>query len=911
MGSLSKFETLKKDFLNGLPSEQYELLKNLADYSSCISDFIFRHPEQLDYIFSQLNENLLGREKLIEEASQLLEIPDDNSFISSLTFFKMKHFSRIVAKDIYKKNNLMDLTEEYSYLADACFEVSYKRSLNKFKKRFGTPIDESTGMEAEGSVIALGKHGGLDLNYYSDVDVIYIYSNEGKTTEGLTNREFFINVFKEVTKYLTKRNFEGITWIVDLDLRPEGKKGFIAYSLPAVEFYYWSHGRTWERNMLIKARHSAGSEKVSKEFMEIVEPFIYRKYAGTEIFEEVLEMKKLIESEAKKKISGEYDVKRGEGGIREIEFTVQILQLLYGGKDPELRERRTLKALEKLINKGYIKESDGKILKEGYIFLRKLEHIIQIKNCVQTQSFNYKDSEYYGNKLGFKTKEEFLNKLEFYKNEIKRIFENITPESEVKLSPLQKFILTKQFEEEAEEYLKTLGFKDPSWALSRFKEIFFSKIYVELSENSKEQLFNFITEFEEQLKEFPDREDFLLNFTKMMTEGGMLWVFVSALEQNRNLVQFMLNIGRLSDYISDLMSRDREILDWAFGIEDVPTDKEGFEKEFNVISSNLDIPDRLKKLKKIVEVLVSLKYLSQIHRDNSEERIKEINISLSNLADYILEKLYQYFEGKSFAVYGLGKLGSREMNIGSDLDLIFVFKDEQSKNKFIKIPANIVKTLTSYSKEGMLYQLDLRLRPFGKGGELSPSISFYKNYFEKEARSWERLAWTKSRFITGDNEVKNEFEEIIQKFLFENPLTEIFIEEIFDMRFRLEGLVKETPEEIDIKLGKGGITDIEFLIQIFLIMNRSRRTNILEGVSEYLPNLKTEYIFLREVEARLRMIKGVGMSKIYKNSPFLYRIAHSFGLEPDQLWGDIVSAKKSIREVFLREIKIFRNKLKT
>ncbi|WP_457640633.1 [protein-PII] uridylyltransferase family protein [Persephonella sp.] len=909
MGSLSKFETLKKDFLDKLPAEKYNLLSDLADYSSCIADFIFRHTDQLDYIFEELEKPLKGRETLVNEAKELLNIADDKEFITQLTFFKMKHFSRIVAKDIRKKTTLLDLTEEYSYLADACFEAAYERAYKKHVNIWGVPIDELTGKEAKGCVIALGKHGGLDLNYYSDVDVMYIYSNEGKTTKGVTNREFFINLFKDVTQYLSKRNFEGITWIVDLDLRPEGKKGFIAYSLPAIEFYYWTHGRTWERHMLIKARHAAGDPDVSKEFMEIIQPFVYRKYSGNEVFEEIVEMKKLIEAEANKKLTGEYDVKRGEGGIREIEFTVQILQLLYGGKDPELRERRTLKALKKLIKKGFLPENHGKILEDGYLFLRKLEHIIQIKNCVQTQSLNYKNVEEYSRKLGFNSSKEFLEKLDFFKENIRRIFENITPDTDIEMTPLQKYILTKQFDEEAEEYLSTLGFKDPKWALSRFKEIFFSKMYVELNESSKEHLFSFVPALEKELKDFPDKEDFLLNFSKMMVEGGMLWVFVSALEQNENLVQFMLNIAKLSDYISDLMSKDRELLDWAFGIEDVPSDKEGFEKEFNVISKNLNLPDRLKKLKKVVEVLVSLKYLSQIHKKNPEERLIEINRSLSNLADFILEKLYEHFDGKDYAIYGLGKLGSREMNIGSDLDLIFVFKNERSKNQYIKVPASIVKALTSYSGEGLLYQLDLRLRPFGKRGELSPSISFYKSYFENEARSWEKLAWAKARFIVGDEETKEQFEKLIQDFLSSKPMDREFIEDIFEMRFRLEGLVRETPEEIDIKLGKGGITDIEFLTQINLILNKSRETNILQAVKKYIPEIFEEYIFLREIEARLRMIKGIGMSKIYRNSPFLYRIAHSFGIEAFQLWDDIVNTKKRIRDIFLRKIKALKEKM--
>lgn len=906
MAKLTKFETLKKDFLDSLTAERYELLEKLSDYSSCISDFIFRHTDQLEYIFNSLDQPLLGKEKLLKEAEDILQIENTDLFCQKLTFFKMKHFSRIVAKDIYKKNDLLDLTEEYSYLADVSFEVCYRKALEKTKKRFGTPIDQETGKEAEGCVIALGKLGGLDLNYYSDVDVIYLYSNEGKTDKGITNREFFGELFRTVTMLMTKRNIEGRAWIVDLDLRPEGSKGFIAYSLPAVEFYYWSHGRTWERHMLIKARHCAGSKNVSDEFLKIIKPFVYRKHADMEVFEEIVEMKKLIEEESRKKIKGEWDVKRGDGGIREIEFIIQILQLMYGGKFPDLQERRTIKALEKLILHNLIDQETGRLLNEGYYFLRRLEHIIQIKNCVQTQTFFVKDAKEYAQKLGFSCEEDFLKKLEFYKNKIKEIFTGLSPDIDVKLTSLQRFILTKQYEDEAVDYLKSIGFKDPKWALKMFKDIFFSKIYIELSENSKEVLFEFIPILEQKLKEFPDREDFLLNFRKMMVDGGMLWVFVSALEQNPNLVEFMLNIAKFSDYISDLISKDRELLDWAFGIEEVPEKREDFEKELSIISKKKDFIDRLKRLKKIVEVLVSLRYLSKIHRENPEERLVEINTALSNLADFILDSLYRHFDGKEFAIYSLGKLGSREMNVGSDLDLVFVFKDEDSKNRLLKIPQNIVKALTSYSGEGILYNIDLRLRPFGKGGELSPSLSFYKNYFEKEARVWERLAWTKARFITGDPEVKKQMDGLIEDFLFGKPVDKEFINEAVDMRFRLEGLVRETPEEIDIKLGKGGITDIEFLIQIYTLKSGERITSILQGVELFKKSLIDDYIFLREVEARLRMIKGIGLSKIYRNSPFLYRISHSFGIEPDNLWDKLIKTKKEIREIFLREMKILR-----
>ena len=901
MANLTKFETLKKDFLESLSPEKYQLLKNLSDTSSCITDFIFRHTEELHYIFDQLNSNLFGKEKLLKEALPLKNIKDDSEFSEKIAFFKMKHFSRIVAKDIERKNKLPELTEEYSYLADVCFEVAYQRSLNKYTQKYGNPINKSDGKITEGLVLGLGKLGGLDLNYYSDVDVMYLYSDEGETDgeNSITNREFFINVFREVTNLLSKRTVEGQPWIVDLDLRPEGKKGFIAVSLPFAENYYWTVGRTWERHMLIKARHSAGSGNVFKDFNQIIQPFVYRSYVSPEIVEEIVNMKKLIEIEAKKKLLNEYDVKRGEGGIREIEFTIQIFQLLKGGTDKEVRERRTLKALEILVRKNIIPEKEGKILKEAYIFLRRLEHFIQLKNCVQTQRFSFKDAPEYAYKMGFPNVEEFLEKFEFYRKNVKRIFNSLIPKEKKIVSPIQIYILTGQDEDLALKRLEEIGFKDTKWALSIISNIFKNTEFAQLNETWKKLLIDFIPELEKELESFKDKKSLLLNLEKLLVDGEMLRIFASALEQNKRLVKFIINIAKTSDYITDIMSKDKEILDFAFGVEDILMTEQDFENELEIIKIS-NLPDRLKKLKKIVEVLATLKYLSRIHEKEGIERLKELNNVLTNLADFILKKLYKLHDGKNLNIYGLGKLGSREMNIGSDLDLIFVFSDENAKRKNGEIPIKITKDLTSLTKEGKLYELDLRLRPYGKSGELAPTIKFYEEYFNKHAKPWEKLAWTKSRFVVGDESLKTKFESLINQFLFGKEINKEFIEESVEMRYKLEGLAKESSTKIDIKLGKGGISDIEFLVQIYFLKNKKRETNILTGLEEFKPELIPDYIFLREIETRLRMVKGTGTSKLEKNSPITDRIAETFGFTNEELWNKVLETKNRIRNNFIK-----------
>ncbi len=901
MANLTKFETLKKDFLDSLSKEEYNLLAKISETSSCITDFIFRHPEELHYIYKQLDEPLMGKDNLLNEVLKIKDVPNDSEFSQKLAYFKMKHFSRIVAKDIQKKHQLSELTEEYSYLADVSFEVAYQRVFNKYKNKFGNPVNETDGKTAEGMVLGLGKLGGLDLNYYSDVDVVYLYSDEGKTDgkNPITNREFFIKLFTDVTNLLTKRTFEGQPWIVDLDLRPEGRKGFIAVSVPFAENYYWSVGRTWERHMLIKARHSAGSIRTFNDFYKIIQPFVYRSYVSPEIVEEIVSMKKLIELEAQKKLLNEYDVKRGEGGIREIEFTIQIFQLLKGGKDKEVREKRTLKALEILVRKKIIPEDEGKILKDAYIFFRRLEHFIQLKNCVQTQKFSFKDSFEYAKKMGFENEEQFLEKFEYFKENVKRIFNSLLEKEKRPISPIQVYILTGQDEELALERLKEIGFKDTKWALNIVSSIFKNTEFPQLPESWKKLLIDFIPELEKELEEFKDKKSLLLNIQKLLVDGEMLRIFASALEQNRKLVEFILNIAKSSDYITDIMAKDKEILDFAFGVEDILSTEEDFEEELKIIKTE-NFVDKLKKLKKIVEVLATLKYLSRLHEQNGEERLKELNFVLTNLADFILKKLSELYGKNNLAIYGLGKLGSKEMNIGSDLDLIFVFLDEKSKLEKQEIPVKITKDLTSITPEGKLYDLDLRLRPYGKSGELAPTLRFYEDYFKKHAKPWERLAWTKSRFITGDIKLKENFDEIINEFLFGEEISKEFVEESVEMRYKLEGIAKETLNKIDIKLGKGGISDIEFLVQIYLLKNKKRETNILKGLSVFKPELIPEYIFLREIETRLRMVKGTGSSKLEKNSPITDRIAETFGMTSEELWDKVLKTKEKIRRKFIK-----------
>jgi len=293
-------------------------------------------------------------------------------------------------------------------------------------------------------------------------------------------------------------------------------------------------------------------------------------------------------------------------------------------------------------------EEDVNILKDAYLFYRNLEHLIQMKDCIQTQKLKERDYGYFTERLGLSLNE-FTRKLISYRGKVKDIFESVLPTEEI-LTPVQRYIMTKHGEEEAVEHLKKIGFESPKWALNLIKSIFTTKEYISMTGTWKDLLLEFIAELEAELKSFSDRESFLLNFVKLLVDGKMTRIFTSALEQNRKLVDFILNIAKSSDYITDILSKDPEILDFAFGVEEILKEEEDFEKELELIKEKNPV-EKLKKLKKIVEVLATLKYLSRIEEENGYDRLKELNYILSNLADFILKKLYEYENGKNLVIF--------------------------------------------------------------------------------------------------------------------------------------------------------------------------------------------------------------------------------------------------------------------
>ena len=412
--------------------DHFDRIASLFSHSQFLTNYCTQYPGPLflalDNIHVPLNAGALSAE-LSDALESCLSL---NEGMRAIRRFRKDKQIVITLKDIMNLSEPPDIMLDMSRLADVILTESLRFVESFIVQRYGRPDNNSIAL------IALGKLGAQELNYSSDVDIIFVYRDEGDTSgvssiPGITiNRvsafEYYVKLVEEFTRFISSNTEDGFAYRVDLRLRPEGQRGSLALSLHGYENYYESWGQLWEKAALLRARHIAGDAALSVEFLSIITPFIYRKYLDVDAIDEIRRMKSQVEQLKSGTFSR--DIKRGYGGIREIEFFIQVFQLIYGGKEPILRERSTLKALHRLVQKGLIGFDDMRHLSENYLFLRTLEHRIQQMNDLQTHTLptGEKDLDVVGKKMGFAGRKEFLTDLERRRKKVRSIYDSLFQE---------------------------------------------------------------------------------------------------------------------------------------------------------------------------------------------------------------------------------------------------------------------------------------------------------------------------------------------------------------------------------------------------------------------------------------------------------------------------------------------------
>ncbi len=884
------------DYLN---ERRFILLLELLDQSECIRKFLINHPEDFQktipglwYVFKDKRDYLRELEELTSQSMS------DEDFSKTLAYYRHRELMRILAKEILGTAKYEDLLQEYSNLPDAMLELAYRRAYQEMVERYGEPLEES-GNPATACIIALGKLGSYELNYYSDIDIMFIHSSDKGHAGKLTLNEFFQRVFQKVFRLMTQITPEGKPYEVDLDLRPFGKSGPISMSLRSAELYYESYGRTWERFALLRARYCAGDEELYRAFeREVKEPFVFRKSVDYRILEEIQLIKAQIASEAKKRLLGKNNIKTGEGGIREVEFTVQSIVLLLGVKSPFLRESNTFRAIWKLNQKGVFSNEEAIFLERAYEFLRRLEHRLQLHSCTQTQSFSENDISRIARHMKMK-EQELIAYYEKYTKGVSLIFSQIMPsQEEEELHPIQRALLNGDLED-AKEVLSGYRFRDPVRAFNILQSYISGREGIKLSTQEKQAFIKVLPQLLESMSQTPDPDETLSNFDKFFSNPTGRKVILSPAKED--VGKTLCKVFSLSSYLSTLISRYPDLVEDVLTLyQDFP-EEESFIEEFEKYRTalNLSSENLYRRFKRVWEIRIALVYLMK--REDRYKKLFSFFEKLSDLADFLMKRLWEDLGLEDILILALGKYGSRELTVGSDLDLVFVCKSagEEKTRK----AQEFIAFLTKHTSEGYLYDVDFRLRPMGSAGEIAPSLSFYKEYFQFNARTWERLAWTRCRYIAGPEDLVEEFETLLRAFLFEKPLGEKERKEIRDMRFALEGNAKKGKGLVDLKFSSGGLIDAEFLIQYYLLLERLREPSMIRACQRLMgkyPILREayeHYTFLRLVETRLRLSKERAGSLLGPQES--KKVASSLGMQEEELKEKVADSMKRLREIFL------------
>lgn len=853
-----------KSFLSENPAYTEKLnthileVSTLFSYSQFLANYCIKNPEALFYAIDNLNLSF-EIEQLRTELKELLSSCSSiDDGMKAVRNFKKNNLLIITLKDILKMAGLQDIMLDMSALADAILWESLVFVESFLRQRYGEAENNSI------AVIALGKLGALELNYSSDVDIIFVYREEGATSgistiQGVTMNkisafEYYTKLVEEYTRFLSANTEDGFVYRVDLRLRPQGQRGSLALSLRGHEEYYESWGQLWERAALLRARPAAGDMQLGQEFLNTIKPFVYRKYLDFEAIDEIRRMKSQVEQIKTGTLSR--DIKRGYGGIREIEFFIQIFQLIYGGKEPGLRERSTFMALHKLLQKRLIGYEDFGRLSDNYIFLRTLEHRLQQLNDIQTHTLPSSNTELdiLGKKMGFPDRSVFSSELNKRRHKVRAIYDSLLESRKAPPQGQTYGLLSSIFwdmetpiENLLTEELSKTKIRDIRKAmhyLMKIRNTIFSFQTIKGRRLLEDILPRFIDEALKGIN--PDLALLqLVDFSNILAAKES---YLEAIAPRPGIISVLNFIFSQSEYLSKMFMGSPEYIESIVEGEIRKKSLSTLRNELKMLMDRHGEATAIRLLRRFEEIKLGILFL--------DKKIGAIKLmkTLSKTADAVLSMLSER-HGVLLNIIALGKLGGREIIFNSDLDLIFVTLNEPSEDD-IKAAEKLLRICTSYTKDGIAYRIDTRLRPEGSKGPLVSSVEGIRDYYLEHAQVWELQALLKARPILKTPQLLNPstpklFMDMRREVLMKRG-NEITLSDIKKMRERIQReLSKETSGAYDIKLGSGGLEDLEFIVQYLQLKNCKDNPQLLvQGTLNGINRLNKKGI-LRDNDARM------------------------------------------------------------
>ena len=842
----------------------------------CCSDFCLRVAEKSpEYIHQLFLEDLsLARSKLdyVDElGKQVFDKTDEQNISEILRQFRNQEMLRIAWRELVVKADVEVVLRELSDLADTIIEIVLQKFNDLCVTEFGQPVD-SDGEPVKLVVLAMGKLGAHELNFSSDIDLIFCFKEEGviEGRKALSHQQFFSRLCQRIIRVLDETTAYGFVYRVDARLRPFGDSGHLALSFDAMESYYERHGREWERYAMIKARPISEDSQASEEIMKRLKPFIYRRYLDFSAFESLREMKALIETDLKRK--GAVDnIKLGPGGIREIEFIGQAFQLIRGGRTKELQMRGILDILAMLELLDLVPKHVCQELKDNYLFFRRVENTIQAYDDKQTHSLPSQNlhQERLCYSLDYENWSALVSDVQSRMTSVHEVFEQIFSAPQLQIfgddGDSTSLLVNRLWKgevanDEATEVLKKIGFSDVNIPLNLLNGFRKSSHYKSTSLKGRQRIDKLMPLIILRVSQSQEPNKSLLRLITLMEAIARRSAYIALLAEHPMGLSQLVNLVEKSEWISNALVRSPILLDELLDPRRLvePIVKSDLEQELLTQMPADDL-----NLEQQMQVLCEFKE-SNMFRVAASELIgalpvNKISDHLTFLAEVVVSEVERislayvmkkygppqyYLENKlneaNFCIVAYGKLGSYELGFGSDVDVVFLHDSEGEKQYtageksvenglfFARVAQRIMHILNTRSQYGILYEVDTRLRPSGGAGILVSNLNSFADYQHNKAWTWEHQALIRARVITGNSKISERFTQIRSEVLRKSRNIDELRTEVRKMRMKIrQELYKRRANYFNLKQSVGGITDIEFIIQYLTLAWASKYPDII------------------------------------------------------------------------------------
>ncbi|MBB1312219.1 bifunctional [glutamate--ammonia ligase]-adenylyl-L-tyrosine phosphorylase/[glutamate--ammonia-ligase] adenylyltransferase [Aliivibrio sp. SR45-2] len=828
------------------------------------SDFLYDAFQQDEFLcehFPSFFENTPRSDSYRSRLEVQLQLClDENLLMRELRYFRRREMSYIAWRDFNRSWSLEESLSHLSLLAEALIVESYQWIYKQACIDWGTPKNEQ-GEEQPMLIIGMGKLGGGELNFSSDIDLIFTYPENGETEgarRSIANAQFFTRLGQKLIKALDQTTFDGFCYRVDLRLRPFGDSGPLVMSYAALEDYYQEQGRDWERYAMIKAR-VMGKETYShyQELRQMLRPFVFRRYIDFGAIQALRRMKSMISTEVRRRGLSN-NIKLGAGGIREIEFIAQVFQLIRGGREPSLRGRGLLETLEAIKVLGQLPPQDVDDLVDSYCFLRRLENCLQAINDKQTQTLpdDERDQHRLAFAMGENNWDDLFVTIQQRMNTVHTVFEELIghddDESESNIDKSYSELWDMAHNQDVLEHI--LEELNPEQAeilvlqIIRFKGELKKKT---LGPRGREAITHLMPKLFSIVISREDAKDTLPRLTNLIQAIATRTTYLELLDENSGALQHLVRLCAASPMVAEQLTRYPILLDELLDINQLynPIELSQYKIELHEFLARIpedDMEQQMEALRQFKQVGLLRIAASDISGGLS---LMKVSDHLTYLSEAIVEAALNqawlqvtekfgvptHLEGrdsKGFAVIGYGKVGGWELGYNSDLDIVFMHdcdantytngkKEIDGRQFYLRLAQRIIHIFSVRTASGILYEVDTRLRPSGSSGLLVSTSDAFDEYQRKEAWTWEHQALVRSRMIYGDPILQDAFNTTRHEILCLRRESAKLRQDVVEMREKMrDHLGSKKQGRFMLKQDAGGITDIEFLAQ-YLVLNNS------------------------------------------------------------------------------------------